>query len=70
MSMQDKLLNAGGKIWEKNEMKRIYLNQVLVEKCDLGIRFNDKKHKLYFDVPTQKFGGSSETFVKALNAKI
>ena len=66
-SIADKLLAAGGKVWEKDSMKRIYLNMSLVNALDLGINFNDKKHKLYFDLTTNRFDGSSKTFVQALN---
>lgn len=69
-TMQEKLIAAGGRIWEKDAMKRIYLSQAMVDACDLGIRFNDKKHKLFFDLNTNQFSGTSDTFVKALNAKI
>lgn len=69
-SMADRLIAAGAKVWEKNEMKRIYLSQVIVDACDLGIRFNDKKHKLFFDLTTSRFGGTSDCFVKALNSNI
>jgi hypothetical protein len=68
MKMEAKLIAAGGKVWEKDAMKRIYLTQEIVNKADLGINFNEKKHKLYFDCVTSKFAGTSETFVKALNA--
>ena len=69
-NIQDNLLLSGGKIWEKESIKRIYLTQELVNKCDLGISFNDKKHKLFFDCNTSTFGGSSNCFVSALNANI
>jgi hypothetical protein len=68
--MQDKLISLGGKVWEKDAMKRIYLSQELANKAGLGISFNEKKHKLYFDCLASKFAGSSECFVKALNANI
>ena len=69
-SIVEKLIAAGGKVWEKSGLSRIYLSQEIANKCDFGIRFNDKKHKLFFDMNTNKFGGTSETFVKALNSKI
>lgn len=69
-SIAEKLIAAGGKVWEKGNYKRIYLNMNLVNALDLGINFNDKKHKLFFDLETQKFDGTSSTFVKALNSKI
>lgn len=68
MNTQDALLAAGGKIWEKEGKKRIYLSMDLVNAADLGISFNEKKHKLYFDCNTGKFDGTSETFVRALNS--
>lgn len=55
---------------EKDAMKRIYLTQEIVNKADLGINFNEKKHKLYFDCVSEKFSGSSDTFIKALNANL
>lgn len=67
-SMADLLIEAGAKVWEKGDMKRIYLNMNLVRALDLGINFNDKKHKLYFDLNTNRFNGSSPCFVQALNA--
>lgn len=69
-SFLEKLILAGGKVWQKGNYKRIYLNMTLVKDLDLGINFNEKKHKLFFDLETQKFDGSSSTFVKALNSKI
>lgn len=69
-SIADKLIAAGGKVWEKSGLSRIYLSQEIADKCDFGIRFNDKKHKLFFDMTTNKFGGTSETFTKVLNSKI
>ena len=69
-NMSEKLLAAGGKVWEKDSMKRIYLNMDLVSKLNLGIKFNDKKHKLFFDLVTDRFDGTSSTFVKALNANL
>ena len=69
-SIVDKLIAAGGKVWEKSGLSRIYLSQEIADKCDFGIRFNDKKHKLFFDMNTNKFGGTSETFTKVLNSKI
>ncbi|OBX58542.1 hypothetical protein A9Z61_04265 [Moraxella osloensis] len=69
-SIADKLIAAGGKVWEKAGLSRIYLSQEIVEKCELGIRFNDKKHKLFFDLITNQFSGTSDTFVKVLNAQI
>ena len=69
-SIADKLIAAGGKVWEKSGLSRIYLSQEIADKCDFGIRFNDKKHKLFFDMTANKFGGTSETFVKVLNSKI
>lgn len=68
--METKLIAAGGKVWVKDAIKRIYLTQELVNKADLGINFNEKKHKLYFDCVISKFAGTSDTFVKALNANI
>ncbi len=69
-SIESKLIEAGGKVWEKDGMKRIYLTQELVNKADLGINFNEKRHKLYFDCVKAKFAGTSECFVKALNSSI
>ena len=69
-SIVDKLIAAGGKVWEKSGLSRIYLSQEIADKCDFGIRFNDKKHKLFFDMTANKFGGTSETFTKVLNSKI
>lgn len=69
-SIADQLIEAGAKVWEKGDMKRIYLNMDLVSKLDLGINFNDKKHKLFFDLTTGRFDGTSSTFVSALNSKI
>lgn len=69
-SMADRLIEAGAKVWAKDAMKRIYLNMSLVNALDLGINFNDKKHKLFFDLTTNKFAGTSECFVKALNGNI
>ncbi len=65
---QAMLIEAGGKVWTKDAMVRIYLTQELATKADLGITFNEKKHKLYFDCTTSKFAGTSACFVKALNA--
>lgn len=70
IKMENKLIAAGGKVWEKDAMKRIYLTQEIVNKADLGINFNEKKHKLYFDCVTSKFAGTSATFVRVLNANI
>ena len=69
-SIVEKLIAAGGKVWEKSGLSRIYLSQEIADKCDFGIRFNDKKHKLFFDMNANKFGGTSETFTKVLNSKI
>lgn len=66
-SVTDKLIKAGGKVWSKGDMNRIYLNMKLVQALGLNINFNDKKHKLYYDVDAQVFGGSSKCFVSALN---
>ena len=68
--MEEKLIEAGGKVWEKDGIKRIYLSQELVNSAELGINFNEKKHKLYLDCVTQKFAGSSDCFVRALNSNI
>lgn len=70
MDMLTKLTKSGAKVWEKGEMKRIYLNMDIVVALDLGINFNDKKHKLFFDLNTNRFDGTSKTFVQALNSKI
>ena len=69
-SIVEKLIAAGGKVWEKSGLSRIYLSQEIADKCDFGIRFNDKKHKLFFDMNANKFCGTSETFTKVLNSKI
>ena len=69
-SIADQLIEAGAKVWEKGNMKRIYLNMDLVSKLDLAINFNDKKHKLFFDLTTGRFDGTSSTFVRVLNSKI
>ncbi|RKS87312.1 hypothetical protein DES39_0532 [Orbus hercynius] len=66
----EKLLAAGGKVWEKGDMKRIYLNMDLVKALDSNINFNDKKHKLYFDLNTNRFDGSSKCLVSSLNKEI
>ena len=68
MATEESLLAAGGKIWEKDGKKRTYLGMGLVNAADLGISFNEKKHKLFFDCNTGKFDGTSETFVRALNS--
>lgn len=68
--MKELLISLGGKVWEKDAMSRIYLTQELVNKAELGINFNEKKHKLYFDCVTGKFAGTSDCFVSALNASI
>lgn len=68
MITKEMLIEAGGKVWEKDQMSRIYLNMDLVNKLDLGINFNEKKHKLFFNCNTSKFEGSSECFVRALNS--
>ena len=67
---KETLIANGGKYWEKGEMHRVYINMQVVEKMDLGINFNEKKHKLFFDCDTCKFDGSSETFARALNANL
>lgn len=66
---KEMLIQAGGKVWAKDAMERIYLTQELANAAGLGITFNEKKHKLYFDCVTNKFAGSSDCFVKALNAQ-
>ncbi|TCM62287.1 hypothetical protein EC844_12515 [Acinetobacter calcoaceticus] len=69
-TMADLLVESGAKVWEKGDMKRIYLSQAVVCKAGLGINFNDKKHKLFFDLNTNRFDGSSKCFVQALNSQI
>ena len=69
-SIADRLLEVGAKVWEKDAMKRIYISNDIAFKMGFGINFNDKKHKLFFDLNTNRFDGTSKTFVQALNAKI
>ena len=69
-SIADCLLEVGAKVWEKDAMKRIYISNDIAFKMGFGINFNDKKHKLFFDLNTNRFDGTSKTFVQALNAKI
>ena len=69
-SIADCLLEVGAKVWEKDAMKRIYISNDIAFKMGFGINFNDKKHKLFFDLNTNRFDGTSKTFVQALNAQI
>lgn len=69
-SIAERLIEAGAKVWEKDSMKRIYISNDIAFKMGFGISFNDKKHKLYFDLNTNRFDGTSKTFVQALNAQI
>lgn len=70
MNMKDKLIEAGAKVWEKDSMKRIYVGNDIAFKMGFGINFNDKKHKLFFDLNTNRFDGTSKTFVQVLNGFI
>ena len=75
-SIADQLIEAGAKVWEKGDMKRIYINDAVAE-----IVFNQKilkdfsqvkikvgKAKFYFDLTNNVFTADSGTIRTAINS--
>lgn len=75
-SIADQLIEAGAKIWEKGDIKRIYINDAVAE-----IVFNQKilkdfsqvkikvgKAKFYFDLTNNVFAADSGTIRTAINS--
>lgn len=75
-SIADQLIEAGAKIWEKGDIKRIYINDAVAE-----IVFNQKilkdfsqvkikvgKAKFYFDLTNNVFTADSGTIRTAINS--
>ena len=75
-SIADQLIEAGAKVWEKGDMKRIYINDAVAE-----IVFNQKilkdfsqvkikvgKAKFYFDLTNNVFAADSGTIRTAINS--
>ena len=50
-TLAEKAIEMGGKIWEKEGMKRVYISQEIFNKItDFGYRLNESKHKFYIDM--------------------
>ena len=75
-SIADQLIEAGAKVWEKGDIKRIYINDAVAE-----IVFNQKilkdfsqvkikvgKAKFYFDLTNNVFAADSGTIRTAINS--
>ena len=75
-SIADQLIEAGAKVWEKGDIKRIYINDAVAE-----IVFNQKilkdfsqvkikvgKAKFYFDLTNYVFTADSGTIRTAINS--
>lgn len=45
---EKEFLAMGGKMWEKNDMKRIYINAEQFNEL-MGTAFSDKSNKFFFD---------------------
>lgn len=78
MGIEEKLVEAGYKIWEKGEMKRVYINDIATLCEKYGILTNAKRInktvKMYYDCKTDTFNYSAtnsyESTIKELIASI
>ena len=68
MGIEEKLVEAGCKVWEKGEMRRIYINDVAVLCEKFGILTNAKRInktvKMHYDCVTDTFSYSSNNSYK------
>ena len=68
MGIEEKLVEAGCKVWEKGEMRRIYINDVAVLCEKFGILTNAKRInktvKMHYDCVTDTFSYSSSNSYK------
>lgn len=62
------IIQAGGKIWEKEDKKRIYLNKKIVSA--LGVDPTGITGKVFFDCHAGNFSGTGQEIIAKLNAAL
>lgn len=75
-SIADQLIEAGAKVWEKGNMKRIYINDAVAQivfnenilKDFPQVKINVGKAKFYFDLEHNVFTADSGTIRTAINS--
>lgn len=75
-SIADQLLEAGAKVWEKGNMKRIYINDAVAQivfnenllKDFPQMKINVGKAKFYFDLEYNVFTADSGSIRTAINS--
>ena len=65
MKVEEKLIEAGCKVWEKGEMRRVYINDIAALCEKFGILTNAKRInktvKMHYDCVTDTFSYSSSS---------
>ena len=75
-SIADQLIEAGAKVWEKGNMKRIYINDAVAKvvfnenllKDFSQVKINVGKAKFYFDIEKNVFTADSGSIRTAINS--